>query len=120
MAQVVRNVANTENVGGFQPGWLSVGPDGTMSMLGRPLIVSDRCQQLGTVGDIILADLSQYLIGLRSDARVMVDSSYGFGNDETWFRLTMRVDGMPLLQNPITPRHGTSTLSPFVTLATRS
>jgi HK97 family phage major capsid protein len=116
----VQNVAATENVGGFGPNWFTVNADGTMSLLGRPLIVSDRCQQLGTVGDIVLADLSQYLVGIRGEARLAVDNSVGFKSDEIYFRLTMRVDGQPLLGSAITPRNGTSTLSPFVTLATRS
>lgn len=120
MATKVKNVAGTENVGGFGPNWLSVAADGQMSLLGRPLIVSDRCEPLGTVGDIILADLTQYLVGIRQDARLAVDTSVGFKSDETYFKLTMRVDGMPLLNEPITPRRGSDTLSPFVTLATRS
>ena len=120
MASLVKNVAGTENVGGFGPNWFTVNADGTMSLLGRPLIVSDRCQQLGTVGDLIVADLSQYLVGIRGEARLAVDNSVGFKSDEIYFRLTMRVDGQPLLGAAITPRNGTSTLSPFVTLATRS
>ena len=31
------------------------------SLLGRPIIVTEACQTLGTVGDVILADLSKYL-----------------------------------------------------------
>jgi HK97 family phage major capsid protein len=120
MAVTIKNVAASENVGGFGPNWFTVNADGTMSLLGRPLIVSDRCQQLGTVGDIVLADLSQYLVGIRGDARLMVDNSVGFKSAEIYFRLTLRVDGQPLLGSAITPRNGTSTLSPFVTLATRS
>lgn len=120
MAVNVKNVAGSENVGGFGPNWFTVNADGTMALLGRPLIVSDRCAPLGTVGDIILADLSQYLIGIRGDARLAVDNSVGFKSDEIYFRLTLRVDGCPLLGKAITPRKGSDTLSPFVILATRS
>jgi HK97 family phage major capsid protein len=120
MQNVVRNQANTENVGGSTPGWFSVSPTGQMSLLGRPLLVSDRCQQLGTKGDILLADLQSYLIGIVGDARLQVDSSVGLKEGEIYFKLSMRVDGQPLQAAPITPRNGSSTLSPFVTLATRS
>lgn len=120
MAVTVKNVAATENVGGFGPNWFAVNADGSMSLLGRPLIVSDRCQPLGTKGDIILADLSQYIVGMRQDARLAIDNSIGFQNDEIWFRLTMRVDGQPLLDKPITPRKGSATLSPFVVLDART
>ena len=88
--------------------------------MGRPLIVTDRCSTLGTVGDLILCDLTSYLIALRSDATLAVDTSVGFKESEIYFKLTMRVDGQPMLASPITPKHGTPTLSPFVTLATRS
>lgn len=119
IATVIKNVAGSENVGGFGPNWFTVNADGSMSLLGRPLIVSDRCAPLGTVGDIILADLSQYLVGIRGDARLAVNNSIGFTSDEIYFRLTLRVDGQPLLASAITPRKGSATLSPFVTLATR-
>jgi HK97 family phage major capsid protein len=91
-----------------------------MSILGRPLIVSEKASALGTTGDINFVDLSYYLIG---DRQVMTaDSSphYLFGNDKTAFRIIQRVDGRPWLQSAITPANGSSnTLSPFVQLATR-
>lgn len=119
LVQKVQNAAANDFVGGFGPGWLTADPTNGITLMGRPVVVSDRCQQVGTVGDIILADLSQYIVGIRSEARLQVDNSVGFKSDEIYFRLTMRVDGMPLLVAPITPRKGTDTLSPFVLLATR-
>lgn len=120
LTKVVKNVAATENVGGNLVPWFTVDANGQMSLLGRPVVVTDRAQQLGTVGDIILADLSQYAIAFRSEAKLAVDTSYGFTSDEIYFRLTYRCDGQPLLKSAITPRNGSDTLSPFVTLATRS
>ena len=117
---LVTNVAATENVGGFGPGWFTVAPDGSMQLFGRPLLITDRCAALGTVGDIVLADLSQYLIGLRKDATLDMDTSTGFKEGEIWFKVTMRLDGQPMLKSAITPRLGADTLSPFVTLATRA
>ena len=120
MSQLVKNVAATEDVGGFQPGFFAVLPDGKFSLCGRPLIVSDRCAALGTVGDVMLVDLSQYLIGLRQAATLDVDRSIGFKESEVWLRLNCRIDGQPLQASAITPRVGSATLSPFVTLATRA
>lgn len=120
MQSVVKNVAGTENVGGSAPGFFAVLPDGKFSLCGRPLIVSDRCAALGTVGDIMLCDLSQYLVGIRQNAELAVDSSTGFRESEVWFRLNCRIDGQPVQETVITPRVGSATLSPFVTLATRS
>jgi HK97 family phage major capsid protein len=84
LAVKIQNAAASDFVGGFGPNWFTVDSDGAMSLLGRPLIVSDRCQQLGTAGDLVLADLSQYAIPIRGDMKLAVDSSYGFRSDETW------------------------------------
>lgn len=116
----IMNVAGTENVGGFGPNWFTTNADGSFTLLGRPLIVSDRCQALGTKGDVLLVDRSSYLVGLRQDATLAVDNSIGFKESEVWFRLSCRIDGQPALASAITPRVGSATLSPFVSLDTRS
>jgi HK97 family phage major capsid protein len=85
---------------------------------GRPIVVAEQCPALGTVGDIVLADLSQYIIldgGLRSVLSLDVD----FLSFQGVFRFVLRVDGRPAWQTPITPYNGTVTRSPFVTLAAR-
>ena len=85
---------------------------------GRPVIVAEQCPALGTPGDIVLADLSQYIIidgGLRSALSLDVD----FLSYQGVFRFVLRVDGMPAWSTPIAPYNGTSTRSPFVTLAER-
>lgn len=98
----------------------------TMTCLGRPIIVTEHAAALGTSGDIILADLSQYLIGDRSfivgSARGASYSSgtYGFLQGQILWRLTMRGDGQPIVSAPYTPRRGGSTVSPFVALTTSS
>lgn len=116
---VIKNVAGAENVGGFGPNWFTSNPDGSFTLLGRPLIVSDRCQALGTKGDILLCDMRSYLVGIRQNAELAVDNSIGFKESEVWFRLNCRVDGQPALAAPITPRVGSATLSTFVALDTR-
>ena len=120
MTNVVKNVAGTENVGGFGPGWFTSDANGSFRLLGRPVIVSDRCQAIGTKGDILLCDLRSYLIGMRQAGELLVDHSVGFKESEIWFRLNVRLDGQPSLSSPITPRVGSATLSPFVSLDTRS
>lgn len=115
----IQNVAGTENVGGSSPAdWFQADSKGNMTLFGRPVVVTDKCQPLGTTGDIILADLTQYIIGLRAQA--FLASPYpGFTTDELAFRLTIRVDGQPVLDRPITPRNGTTTLSHFIVLENR-
>ena len=91
-----------------------------MSILGRPVIFTEKAQALGTTGDISFVDLSYYLIGDRQQMQSMVSEHYQFANDKTSFRIIERVDGRPWLQSAITPRRGSNTLSPFVQIATRS
>jgi len=89
-------------------------------IMNRPVLTSEYCATLGTVGDIRLVDLSQYMLidkgAVRGDSSMHVRFLY----DERAFRWLYRVDGQPMWNNPLTPFNGSSTLSPFLDLATRS
>lgn len=90
----------------------------TFSLLGRPLIVTEKSPALGTDGALSLVDLSYYLIGDRQSMTASSSGEYKFGNDLTAFRVIERVDGRPWLNSAITPQNGsTNTLSPFVQLS---
>ena len=99
-------------------GGLSEKPYGTL--FGRPVIPLEQCSAAGDVGDIILADISQYLLidkgGIKAASSVHVRFLY----DENVFRFIYRVDGQPIWNKPLTPFKGSATVSPFVTLAKRS
>lgn len=96
----------------------SATPGGTL--LGLPLIVTEKCAALGNQGDIILADFSQYACALRRGARLERDLSTDWLTDEINFRLLTRLDGQPLWKSAVTPRNGSDTLSCFVTLDERA
>ena len=85
------------------------------TLLGKPVYFTEKCQALGTAGDIILADLGYYLIGDRQGLTIASSSHVRFTTDETAWRFVKRVDGQPWVDAVFTPAHG-STLSPFVTL----
>jgi HK97 family phage major capsid protein len=92
-----------------------------MSILGRPVIFTEKTPQLGTTGDLDFVDLSYYLIGDRQQMQSAVSDQYLFANDKTAYRVIERLDGRPWLQSAITPHNGSgNTLTPFVQLATRS
>jgi HK97 family phage major capsid protein len=102
----------------FQPpNGLAGAPLGTL--LGKPINIIEQCETVGTVGDIMLANLGEYVMidkgGLKSDVSMHVR----FLNDEQTFRWTYRVDGQPAWNSALTPYKGSNTLSPFVTLAAR-
>ena len=92
-----------------------------MSLLGSPLVLTEHCPALGSVGDIILGDYRQYLIGQKAGGAIAAATSIHlrFLTDETAFRFTLRMDGKPWEQSALTPKRGTPTLSSFVTLAAR-
>ena len=100
------------------PGGASGTPYATL--FGKPVIPIEQASTVGTVGDIILADMSQYLLadkgGVQSDRSIHVK----FTTDETTFRFVYRVDGQPWWSSALTPKSGSAnTLSPFVALASR-
>ena len=98
-------------------GGLSEKPYGTL--FGRPVVPIEQWSAVGEVGDIILADIGQYLLidkgGVKSASSIHVRFLY----DENVFRFIYRVDGKPIWTKPLTPYKGSATVSPFVTLAKR-
>jgi len=100
------------------PGGLSQSPYG--SLYGRPVIPVEYMPTLGTAGDILLADLSQYQAIDKGGIMGASSIHVRFINDETTFRFVYRYDGEPKWDSALTPFNGTNTVSPFVTVATRS
>lgn len=109
--------------GGAVPVFLpqgNVSTSGFSSLLGRPVIPTEYNAALGTPGDLLLADLSEYLMidkgGIKKDVSMHVRFIY----DESVFRFVYRVDGQPIWNSALTPYKGSATQSPYVALATRS
>ena len=110
---------------------MTQGPAGML--MGRPIVPIEFCATCGTEGDIILADMSHYIViskagGNASGAgagSISLESSIHvkFLYDETVYRWVERVDGQPDLTLPLTPYKNSAagaTLSPFVVLAVRA
>lgn len=100
------------------PGGLSQSPYGTL--MGRPVIPIEHCSTLGTEGDIVLCDPSNYVMIDKGDIQYATSIHVAFVTDEQAFRFIYRVDGQPVDDKPITPFKGTATQSTFITLATRA
>lgn len=115
--QIGTGVAN--QVVYMPPGGLSAAPFATL--MGRPVLPVEYCSTLGTVGDIILADLSQHVSAVKSGGpKNAVSMHLHFDTDEMAFRTTYRLDSQPWWSSAITPFKGSNTQSPYITLATRS
>lgn len=90
-----------------------------VTILGRPVLFTEKTSVLGTQGDLSFVDFGHYLVGDRQSMSAMSSPHYKFGNDVTAYRVIERVDGRPWLQSAITPKNGGPTLSAYVQLATR-
>ena len=98
-------------------GGVSASPYNTL--MGRPVLFTEKCIALGTVGDIILADWSKYLTASKPGGVQSASSMHLYFNfDKTVFRFVLRYDGQPSWAIDLTPRNG-PTVSPFIVLATR-
>jgi HK97 family phage major capsid protein len=92
---------------------------GKFTLIGKQVIFTEKTPTLGTKGDLILADLSQYAIGLREGLRIEMSNAPGFSSDESNWRTVCRTDGMGLWSGPLTLKDGITTVAPFVVLASR-
>ncbi len=101
-------------------GGLSASPFATLK--GRPVIPVEYCSTVGTVGDIMLVDYSQYEAIDGGPPEQASSMHVRFLQHEMTFRIIYYVDGMPSWHSKLTPFQGgsTKTLSPFVALATRA
>jgi HK97 family phage major capsid protein len=90
------------------------------SLLNRKIIWTEFCQTLGTKGDIILVDPSQYLRGSLSTGPTFDTSPHVyFLSDQTTIRLVYYCDCRPMWKTYLTPRYATTSyLSPYVMLST--
>ena len=87
-------------------------------IFGRPAYVSEFAPTLGTPGDIVVGDFSQFVVldgGLKS--AMSLDCKWL--TYEGAFRFTYRFSGMPIWPAPITPFNGGATQSAFVTIQQR-
>ena len=101
------------------PGGLSQAPYGTL--MGRPVIPQQACKTVGDVGDVILVDLKQYLATTKGGGITMSSSIHlWFDWDVTAFKAVVRMGGQPWWSAAVSPKNGSNTLSPIVTIAARA
>lgn len=116
LSTVVKNVAGTENVGGYSN---HVFDPQARTLKGRPLIACESCPTLGDVGDLILWAPQAYLTGTRGGVKEAMSIHLRFDYNESAFRFLFSVDGQPWHKSAITPLKGSNTLSSIVVLEAR-
>jgi HK97 family phage major capsid protein len=118
LAQMTIGSAGSQLASYLPPGGLSDKPYGTL--MGRPAIPVEFCQQLGTEGDLILWDPTTYLIGMRQAMQSASSMHVAFDTNEQRFRFIMRLTGRNWWISALTPKSGGPTQSCIVTLASRA
>ena len=110
----------TGGAGAFLPSNAGATTKPNDTLFGRPILYTEQNPTLGDKGDVILADLSQWIAiekgGIQSASSIHV----AFTADETVFRFVFRVDGQSLWSAAVSPFKGSDSVSPFVTLDERA
>jgi HK97 family phage major capsid protein len=88
-------------------------------LLGRPLLFTPQLAPLGTVGDILCVDGSQYCLGVFGGIQLARSQDIAFDRDVLMLRAILRVDGQPAWRSPRTDQDGAQR-SPFVAVQTRT
>jgi len=89
------------------------------TLFGIPVMPIEQCETLGTVGDVMLIDMGQYIMADKGSLKVASSMHVRFEYNEMAFRFTYRADGRPEKNKALTPFRGANTVSPYVALATR-
>lgn len=97
-----------------QPAVLQEG--GKFSLLGKEVIFSEKIPALGSLGQLLLVDLSQYVIGMRKEVSLDKSIHVGWSQDTSAYRAIVRADGQGSWDKAISPKAGDS-LSWCVALA---
>jgi HK97 family phage major capsid protein len=111
MAISVGTGGNAVWIGGYSPDYTGANLP-PVTILGAPVYWTEKTPALGTTGDIILADLSYYLLGDRMTLQISQSPHFKFSSDLLALRAIERCDGRPWLQSaPLRP--GKIPLTPF-------
>jgi len=90
--------------------------EGVRTLYGKPIIETEFNASLNTTGDILLADLGEYIVfekgGIESASSIHVE----FLTDQEVFRYIARMDGSANVASALTPANGSNTTGPFVVL----
>lgn len=89
---------------------------------GLPCITIEQCSALGDQGDIVLADLGQYITANKGDINEAMSIHVNFIYDQETYRFIYYFDGQPRWATAVTPYKGAAgaKVSPFVTLDARA
>lgn len=96
----------------------SIGAKVPGTLLGLPVIESEKMSPLGTAGDLALMAMDRYLYGERAGLEIGLSEHFYYDTDELAIRLKLRNDGKPQLVKPIylADGSGSNQVTAFVVL----
>ena len=107
---------------GTEPVWLpsnSVAGRPHATLFGIPMLGTEYAKILGNDGDIMLADLSSYMVADHTQGPEIARSIHiEFDCANEWFRIIKYLDGKPLYSNTFTDKQGWQ-YAPLVSLESR-
>jgi HK97 family phage major capsid protein len=86
------------------------------NLKGRPALVMEQCQSIGTAGDIIAFAPDGYVCATKGGIESFMSMHLRFDFDEMAFKWRFRFDGQPYDNVPLTPFKGTTTVSSMLVL----
>ena len=110
----------TAGTAALEPRFVTYDAQGLLRIKGAPVIAIEQAETLGTVGDIMLADWSQYITANKGDINEAMSIHVNFLYDQETYRFIYYFDGQWRWTSAITPFKGSNTVSPCVVLATRA
>jgi len=113
---VIPDLMDMRNTGNYPMWVLNIqGALGT-SLMGMPIVFSEKVGTLASDHSVLLADFSYYVIGQSGGLAIDSSIHYKFVNNQTTWRVTEMIDGQPWLDGPIYLQNASTTVSPFVAL----
>ena len=86
------------------------------TVLGLPMVFTEKTPILGTQGDVVLADESFYYVAEEGGISIASSEHVRFLSNQTVFKFFCKVDGQEKLPAPIYLKDGQTQVSPFVVL----
>ncbi|OGO84687.1 MAG: hypothetical protein A2Y24_06845 [Clostridiales bacterium GWE2_32_10] len=97
--------------------WQPNARDGVLNtLIGVPVMITDRVSTLGSYGDLALIDFSAYMIKDGSGIFLSASEHPKFTQNKTIIKAVWNVDGDTWLNSPLTLEDKTTKLSPVVVL----
>lgn len=98
----VRKIKDSQGRYQLQPWGVAPERDIATTLFGIPVYISANMPSAQTVGTstdcstVILADMSQIVVGMRQDLQIQMSQDYAFNADQTAIRLIARTDVQPI------------------------